>query len=61
VTTVDTVAGGDLAPHPSGATNSSTGSGKWTVAGKAIHRHGDSRYCGASTVVSSQTQITIGA
>jgi hypothetical protein len=31
------------------------------VANKAIHRHGDSRYCGASTVVSSQTKFTIGA
>ena len=64
VTTVDTVAAADtfvFPPHPSGPTNASSGSSKWTVAGKAIHRHGDSRYCGATTVVGSQTKITIGA
>ena len=60
VATVDTVALADEAGHISPSTNSSTGSSKWSVAGKALHRHDDDRYCGAKTVVTSQTTFTVG-
>lgn len=61
VTTVDTVASADVAGHPTGATNSATGSSKWNIQGKALHRHNDIRYCGASTVVTTQSKFTVGA
>ncbi len=61
VTTVDTVAEVDLLDHPTGQTNSSSGSSKWNIGGKALHRHNDGRYCGAKTVVTSQTKFNVGA
>jgi uncharacterized Zn-binding protein involved in type VI secretion len=60
VATVDTVAAIDGLLHAPGATNAATGQSKWTIAGKAVHRHGDGRYCGASTIVTSQSTFSIG-
>lgn len=61
VCTIDTIAASDNLEHPTGDTNSSSGSGKMFVAGKAIHRHGDLRYCTATTVVSGQSKFYVGA
>jgi len=60
VCTVDTVALADNLFHIPSQTNPSTGQSKWTVAGKAIHRNNDLRYCGGKTVVSGQTKFTVG-
>lgn len=51
---------GDNQEHPSGATNPSTASSKVFVAGIPVHRNGDSRACGASTIVSGQSKVTSG-
>lgn len=36
------------------------GSGKVKIGGKAIHRHGDTRSCGATTIVSGNTKVKLG-
>lgn len=36
------------------------GSSKVFIGGKAIHRHGDSRSCGATTIAQGQTRVNIG-
>lgn len=61
VCTVDTIAEPDLFGHAPTVVDSSTGSSKFSVAGKKIHRHGDSRYCLATTIVTGQTKFTVGA
>jgi uncharacterized Zn-binding protein involved in type VI secretion len=38
----------------------SSGSGKVFAEGMSIHRHGDSRVCGASTVVEGQSKVFAG-
>jgi len=53
-------AAGDKQDHPTGTTNPSTASGKVFGCGIAIHRQGDMRQCGATTVVSNQSKVTAG-
>lgn len=60
VCTVDTVALPDLLGHIPSLVNPSTGQNKWTIGGKAIHRHNDSRYCGGKTIATGQTKFTVG-
>jgi uncharacterized Zn-binding protein involved in type VI secretion len=45
-------------PHCNPAT--SNGSGTVFVYGNPIHRHGDSRICGATTIVSGQSTVLAG-
>lgn len=61
VCTVDTLAAIDNLDHPPGQTNASTGSGSFYVAGKALHRQDDSRYCGATTITTGQTKFYVGS
>ncbi|QIG65719.1 tail-associated lysozyme [Ochrobactrum phage vB_OspM_OC] len=37
-----------------------TGSANVKIGGLSIHRHGDGRSCGASTIVTGQTKVKIG-
>lgn len=61
VCTVDTIAQDDDLDHPTGPTNAADGVSAWTIKGFKLHRHGDPRYCGAVTVVQSQSIFTVGA
>ena len=56
----DSLAEADMLLHLPGATNSSGASSKIFCEGKPIHRHGDSRYCGATTIVTGQSKVTSG-
>ena len=49
------IAGGDHC-NP----KSESGSSKVSAQGIAIHRHGDSRNCGATTIVIGQSKVTCG-
>ncbi len=53
-------AGPDGENHPPPPTDTAEGSSKVFCYGLPIHRHGDSRICGATTIASGQTKITAG-
>lgn len=50
----------DNAGHPPAATTSKTASSKFYSEGIQVHRHGDLRYCDASTIVTGQTRFYCG-
>jgi uncharacterized Zn-binding protein involved in type VI secretion len=53
-------AGPDGALHPLPPTSTAGGSGKVTIYGAPVHRDGDPRQCGATTIVSGQSKVTSG-
>ena len=46
--------------HMAVATWTATASSKVFIYGVPVHRHGDLRLCGASTIVTGQTKVTAG-
>lgn len=53
-------AGPDNFLHPPPPTDTAVGSSKVYAYGLPIHRHGDLRQCGATTIVTGQTKVTAG-
>lgn len=53
-------AGPDLEGHPPPPTDTAEGSGTVFCYGLPVHRHGDLRQCGATTVVTGQSTVFIG-
>jgi uncharacterized Zn-binding protein involved in type VI secretion len=53
-------AGPDGALHPLPPTSTAGGSGKVTIYGLPVHRHGDPRQCGATTIATGQTKVDCG-
>lgn len=58
IVVVGSSAAGDLLLHPNPA--SASGSSKMFVNGISVHRNGDSRTCGAATVVVGQNKVFVG-
>jgi uncharacterized Zn-binding protein involved in type VI secretion len=54
----DSLCGDDGGAHCS--PNTASGSGTVYVYGKPVHRQGDSRVCGATTVVTHQSTVFVG-
>lgn len=54
-----TAAGDDLG-HPLPPTDTAEGSGTVFCYGSPVHRHGDSRKCGATTNVTGQSTVKVG-
>ena len=50
----------DLLGHPLPPTGTAAGSDKVTVYGLPVHRDGDLRECGATTIVTGQGKVSIG-
>lgn len=50
----------DLLFHPLPPTDTAEGSGKVFIYGLPVHRNGDKRLCGASTVVTGQSKVFAG-
>lgn len=46
--------------HPPPPTDTAQGSSKVFCYGLPVHRHGDLRQCGATTIATGQTKVTIG-
>lgn len=57
---LDAVGLPDLEFHPPPPTDASTASSKVFAEGIAVHRHGDARYCGATTIVTGQNKVFAG-
>lgn len=57
VNIIDSMALVDDLMHTPGETDAASGSGKVFLVGIAVHRNGDSRYCGATTIVSGQSKV----
>ena len=53
-------AGPDLFGHPPPPTDTADGSSKVFCYGLPVHRHGDLRQCGATTIVTGQSKVNIG-
>jgi uncharacterized Zn-binding protein involved in type VI secretion len=48
----------DLFGHPLPPTDTAEGSGKVFIYGLPVHRHGDLRQCGATTIASGQSKVS---
>jgi uncharacterized Zn-binding protein involved in type VI secretion len=53
-------AGPDDALHPPPPTDTAAGSGTVFCYGAPVHRHGDPRQCGATTLASGQSTVKVG-
>lgn len=53
-------AGPDALGHPAPPTGTAEGSGTVKIYGLPVHRDGDSRLCGASTIASGQSTVKAG-
>lgn len=58
VVMIDSTALPDAIPHDVPLVNAATGATKLFVCGIAVHRHDDTRYCGAKTIVTNQSKLT---